>query len=856
MTTLFWQVISLAYLIIQKPCPYLTMSVAKVFLIFHLLKPSNMTTSLGSKQWLSTVFACILMAIASQINAQNNDDTSKGPFFIVKAEKYETELLPLKSTDVAINIAGVMADITISQEYINTGDQKLEAIYIFPASTRAAVYGLEMEIGGRKIEAKIAEKYQARREYEEAKAAGKTATLLEQHRPNVFQMSVGHILPGDRIVVKLRYTELLIPEEGVYELAFPTVVGPRYADDFTEGLADANTWVNNPYLPEGEGATYNYSIQTSIQAGMTIHQVSSPSHKVEVQFEGKDKAKIILSKEETRGGTKDYILRYRLGGKQLQSGLLLFEGETENFFLAMIQPPQMVEQQQMPPREYIFILDVSGSMRGFPLEISKEMVRDMAEGLRPQDRFNVMLFESGNVMLAPKSVPANKSNIAEAMELMDKLQGGGGTELLPALKVALKMPDTEGFSRSFVIITDGFISVEQEAFDVIRENLGNANIFAVGAGSSVNRFLIEGIARCGQGEPLVVTTPEEAKLQAKKFSKYIASPALTNIEIDFGGATVYDVSPLSVPDVMAERPVVIYGKYKGKPSGNISLQGITGQKKYVHQMPWTEAKPTSKNSAIRYLWARNEVATLNDYTNLNPSLERVKQITQLGIDYNLLTNYTSFIAIDPVSREKSGQEISVKQALPLPKGVQGSAVQIAGNVRGTKAIVSRDIAEKNSEEVYLGMPEKQKAFAGKASIAWTPVPSETSYAITISDLVGQVLWTKETENTVVDIDLKEDALANAMGNALLIEVKGLTTKKISPNVMLQLMKGPETAAFLQQFASLLLAEGLEAKLSLAQQYTQMGMYANALGALREAIAMDKDNKALNAYNALIQEMGI
>ncbi len=480
--------------------------------------------------------------------------------------------MPLKRNEVNINIAGVIADVVVSQEFENTGSQTLEAIYVFPASTNAAVYGMEMSVGDRKISAKIAEKSKARETYELAKKEGKTASLLEQKRPNVFQMSVGNIKPGDKIKVDLHYTELLVPTDGEYEFVYPTVVGPRYAEEFTSDALYSEAWANNAYL-KGGSLTYDYAINTTINAGMPIKKVECNTHKVNINNSGKDKSVIKLNPNEKNSGNRDYIVNYQLAGSEIQSGILLYEGKDENFFLATVQPPKEVDNSKMPPREYVFMLDVSGSMNGYPLETTKVLMNKLLNTLRSEDRFNVMLFESGNSVLSEESLPVNKNNIQAAMSLIDEIKGGGSTNVLNALKQALEFKQTKGFSRSFVVVTDGYITIEQEAFDLIRNNLNNANLFAVGIGSSVNRFLIEGMARAGLGEPLVVTDEKDAIAKAEKFRNYISGPVLTNIKVDYGTFQTYDVEPLSFPDVMAERPVVIFGKYKGKPSGNISLAG-------------------------------------------------------------------------------------------------------------------------------------------------------------------------------------------------------------------------------------------------------------------------------------------
>ena len=243
---------------------------------------------------------------------------------------------------------------------------------------------------------------------------------------------------------------------------------------------------------------------------MPIQKLFCTSHKVDVHYHGNSTASIELEPSEKAGGNRDYILKYQLAGEQVESGLLLYQGEKENFFLLMLQPPKRVTLAQIPGREYIFIVDVSGSMHGFPLEISKKLLKDLIGNLRPGDRFNVVLFAGGSTVMSENSVPANAGNIARALNVIDNQQGGGGTELLPALKRALALPKAEGFSRTIVIATDGYVNVEEEAFDLIRNNLDNANMFAFGIGSAVNRHLIEGMAHVGLGEPFVITKPEEA----------------------------------------------------------------------------------------------------------------------------------------------------------------------------------------------------------------------------------------------------------------------------------------------------------------------------------------------------------
>ncbi len=654
---------------------------------------------------LAAILAVVLFPAtrhAFALEGNGNEDKTLSPYFLVTSDDADLDRFALESTSADVDIAGVIADVTVTQVYKNDGKKPIEAIYVFPASSRAAVYGMKMTIGERTIVARIEERQKARQDYEKAKEEGKSASLLEQQRPNVFQMNVANILPGDVIKVELKYTELLVPANGVYEFVYPTVVGPRYSNVSGNEVPSSENWVENPYLHEGEKAPYDFDVNVNISAGLPVKEVTSTSHKVNVEYESKSLASIKLDQAEKSGGNRDFILKYRLAGGKIQSGLLLYEGQRENFFLLNVQPPERVEIEEIPPREYIFIVDVSGSMRGFPLDVSKKLLKDLIGNLRKDDMFNVLLFAGGSKVMSEESVPATRKNIDRAIDFIDRQHGGGGTELLPALERALALPGVEDVSRTVVIATDGYVRVEKEAFDLVRNNLGKANMFTFGIGSSVNRFLLEGMARAGTGEPFIVTAPAEAPQKAERFRKIIQSPVLTNIEVDFGRFDVYEVEPPGVPDVLAERPVVIFGKYRGRPRGTITVKGRSGKGDYKQSFAAGKVRPLEENSAIRYLWARKRIQVLDDYNNLDKDDNRVKEVTELGLTYNLLTAYTSFVAIDSEARLTDGKAQTVKQPLPLPQGV-------------SDASVGRQAAMGGARKVYRSIKPKSPAAEEKSA---------------------------------------------------------------------------------------------------------------------------------------------
>ena len=620
----------------------------------------------------------LLIAIAPLVVmptfAQDREnDVNESPYFFIENENASTEHFPLLSTKVHAELVGPVANVVVEQVYKNDGKIPIEATYVFPASTRAAVYDMQMIIGGRTIRAEIQERGKAQKIYNSAKSKGKRAALLQQERANVFKMQVANIMPGDLVQVVLRYHEFLIPEDRIYTFIYPTVVGPRYVSKADQGSA---SFAANPYLQEDKTLPSFLDIDVQVRMAIPIGKISCTSHKVQIQFKNQNQAMAHLLPEDQYGGNRDFIFKYQISGDKIESGTWLYEHDDEKFFLTSIEPPESIADQDILAREYIFVIDVSGSMHGFPLTTSKELIRDLVSRLRSNDFFNVLLFAGDSKLLSEVSLSATEENLQRAFDLINQLDGRGGTELLPALTRIGQMPHARPkLSRSVVIITDGYISAEPEVFDLISRTLNDANVFAFGIGSSVNRLLIEGMAHVGRGEPFIVTKPEFAKEAADRFAKYIERPVLSNIEVHFGGFDVYEVVPSHIPDLMAERPIFIFGKFDGEAKGNIEIVGDQSHKTFSKNIEIRPQQYDSSHAAIRHLWAREKIRWNQDFNQLSSDPDRVEAITKLGIQYNLLTDYTSFVAVDETTVvNENGEIATVNQVLPLPENVSNYAI--------------------------------------------------------------------------------------------------------------------------------------------------------------------------------------
>ena len=640
---------------------------------------------------LGRVLACIALSIIAALALvawapAHADDAearvAESPYFHVKSDDPTLDALPLKGTQVDVKISGVIADVVVTQHYRNEGQRPIEAKYIFPGSTRAAVHAMNVRLGDRLISAQIREKQRARMEYDSAKREGKTTALLEQERPNVFSMNVANILPGDDVRVELKYTELIAPDAGQYRFVFPTVVGPRYR---SPAASPANGHLSaTAHLPEGAKSNTTFDLSVQLHAPLPVSEVVSHTHKLEAQGVGTERVTLALADEGMRDN-RDFILEYKLGGERTATGLMLYRApnvpDAENFFLALVEPPKQVASVQINPRDYIFVVDISGSMHGYPLQTAKVLLRNLISGLRPSDSFNVVLFSGSSRVLSEQSVPATQANIARAIKTIDQMGGGGSTEIVPALRRVAALPKPADVSRSVIVVTDGYVAVENEVFQLVRRNLDNANVFAFGIGSSVNRHLIEGLARAGQGEAFIVTKPEQAADQAERLRKIIESPVLTQVKARFEGLDVYDVEPAQLPDVLGGRPVVVFGKWRrddsqaGLPvNAKLIVEGRTADGQYRDELA-TAGREDQTSSALRHLWARQRIAALSDQEALEGNGAQKPAITQLGLTYSLLTQYTSFIAVDQrVRNPNPALAQRVDQPSPMPEGVSNAAI--------------------------------------------------------------------------------------------------------------------------------------------------------------------------------------
>lgn len=591
--------------------------------------------------------------------------------------------LPLTHTEVNITVAGFVANTSVIQHYTNPFDKPIEAVYTFPLPHKAAVDSMTMHVGERVIRSTIQKKDEARKIYQQAKTEGKRTALLEQERPNIFTQSVGNIMPGDQIKIEITYVDLLeYQDAGEFELVFPMVVGPRYIPGKPQGhtgtgfapdtdkVPDASR-ITPPVLKPGERSGHDISLTVNLDAHLKIQGLHSTSHRIDIAEISDSASKITLRAEDSIPN-KDFILRYQVAGQAPEMAVIAHHNaEQGGYFTLMVLPQQQVGADSTVPRDLIFILDTSGSMFGMPLEKSKDVVYRLLAGMRPTDRFNVVRFSGDTGTLWPESRANTSSNVAQARQFIQSLQGSGGTNMDSGLIEALTQPAAEGRMRIAFLFTDGYVGNDEEILASIERERRGARMFTVGLGSSVNRDLLDRAATVGLGEAFYIRQDEDAADTIEKIFKRVDRPNLAHIQINWKNLDVYALTPQRIPDLWQGQPILVHGRYKTGGRANIDITGVLGSVPYTHSLAVELPVNHPANASMASVWARATIQDLMLARARNPNQDNtfVEQITDLGLQYRILTNWTSFVAVEEKVVNKDGKPQTVVQPVELPEGV-------------------------------------------------------------------------------------------------------------------------------------------------------------------------------------------
>ncbi len=597
-------------------------------------------------------------------------------------------ICPLKHTDVKAEITGFLSRVVVTQEFANPFKEKIEAVYTFPLPQNAAVDDMTMTVGDRTVRGKILRREEAQAVYEAAKKGGQVASLLDQERPNIFTQSVANIMPGEQVKIIISYVETLKYEDGSYEFVFPMVVGPRYIPGSPTGekvnASAANTdavpdggRITPPLVPEGMRAGHDVSIDLTLDAGLPIDSLASKSQEVDVERPDIRRAHVRL-KNNSVIPNKDFTLRYDVAGKRIDDALLTHRSERGGFFTLILQPPERVTVEDVTPKELVFVLDTSGSMSGFPIEKAKETMKLAMDSLYPADTFNLITFSGDTRILFPEPVAATPENLKKAQAFLAGSNGYGGTEMMKAISAALDPSDAQDHVRIVCFMTDGYLGNDMAIISEVQKH-PNARVFAFGIGGSVNRFLLDKMAEVGRGEVEYVAMTDDGSAAARRFHERVRNPLLTDISVDWNGLPVADVYPKRVPDLFGAKPVILTGRYTTGGRGVVRLKGRMSGREFVREIPVEFPEGQTQHDVLASLWARTRIEDLmsQDYNGaqqgaMRPELKET--ITNLGLEYRLMTQFTSFVAVEEMIVTDGGQPRRIDVPVEVPEGVNRDAI--------------------------------------------------------------------------------------------------------------------------------------------------------------------------------------
>ena len=611
------------------------------------------------------------------------EDVGAGALLVSPFEDAEPEFVhaPLQHTSVEADIAGWLATVGVTQHFANPFGAKIEAVYVFPLPQDAAVSGFIMTVGERKIRAIVREREEAQRIYEEARSEGYRAALLTQERPNVFTQRVANIEPGEAIDIDITYYHAVPQRDGAFEFTFPMVVGPRYnPSGTTEGVAAVGRGDRGisgqatevTYLTPDERTGHTIELSVRLNTGVGITHIASPTHRVDIDRPlGKPgRAEVRLAKRDVIPN-KDFVLRYELDQRETSAAFVAHEEGDVGYFALTLRAPERVERLPRMPLELIFVLDTSGSMEGEPLKQAKDAVREALRRLRPEDAFQIIRFSDSASSFGREPVYATDHNIREALRQLDRLEAGGGTEMLAGVRTALGFPTGPDRLRFVCFLTDGLLGNERQVLAEISGNLGDSRVFSFGIGSSPNRYLLERLAVLGRGAAAFLSAGDSGAEVMSRFLYRVTRPALADITLDFGSIPVIEAAPLVVPDLYVGRPVTIMGTYDARAfaGGVIQVEGRAGTSVVRLDVP-ADVNDAGRHPALVDMWGRAKIADLLNEHLRDPGFDPTDRVRQTALRFGVLSPYTAMLAVDTAERTEGDHGYEIRQPVPVPQGVR------------------------------------------------------------------------------------------------------------------------------------------------------------------------------------------
>jgi Ca-activated chloride channel family protein len=668
-----------------------------------------------------------------------------------KSSSKQGPLFQLRETRVEAEISGVLARVRVSQVFQNPFSDSLEALYVFPLPENSAVDAYSLQIGERLIVGEVKEREEARQVYQQARQEGRKAALLEQERANIFTQSVANIPANSEVVIHLEYVQPLEVDDDRYLYRFPMVVGSRYipgtpvnrpnvgrgwARD-TDLVPDASR-ITTPRLPEGMRNGSDVSITVTVDGAMPIQEITPVTHELDISRQSETKSVVSL-KNQSVIPDQDFVFEYRLASEQTTLASMVHRASAQKggYVMLALQPKWSVEQNEIAPREVNLVLDISGSMRGQPISQLRQFATEVLDALNPQDTFQIIAFSQSARAFRASAIPADAANVAAGKDFIRNLNPSGGTNLLSALQLALgKQQEEDAAARYLFLMTDALVGNDHGILGYLREQqFQDARVFPIAFGAAPNDYLIKRAAEIGRGFSMQITNQDNPVAIAKQFNALTNSPYMTDLQIDWGDLVVEDQVPERLPDLFSGKPLIVLGRYDQSGSSKVVLRGnVQGNAVELElDLELPELEPA--HDSIGSVWARQRIRQIwNQNVGKETSQSRA-EITALGLQHQLVTAYTSFIAVEKeleqpldgkLVMETESDESSKETGVTASDSSSVKNQTVDSKKQAAKKSVQQAVANQTQHDTTASTTKPAATPAAPASRSAAPVTPSTS----------------------------------------------------------------------------------------------------------------------------------
>lgn len=633
----------------------------------------------------TAVLLAVLLSAFGNCSVSQADEPAAlcGVCFATDLTTGEPEFLPLESTEVALDIKPGLLEAEVVQTFSNHGETALEAIYRYPLPERATLTGFELRYADRVVRSAVREKKQARADYETAKEAGAKAALLEQADPMLFSTSVANFLPGETVKVVLRFIQPLKLTARAIEVRFPMVAGDKYFPVGATPGVMGNAAPNPTRISAGALAArhvYAFDIQV---AGIPVGEITSPSHAIHVAPAANETYLVSLAEEVTIPD-RDFVLRIATAADaRVQPILVTQSTRTGEYGMLTVFPPDRptASVAAMRPRDVLFLLDRSGSMRGLRFQSARRGLAGCLQALLPDDRFQIVVFDDQFDFYQRDWVQASRAAVDRAVDHVENLATRGGTQMQPALAASLAAFEPNARNKTIIFLTDGDVGNPDTLLQLIEDNVGDVRLFTFGIGSAPNAALIEKMAELGRGQARFIANDADIEAELDDLFATLDAPVLSNVRLSLldsrDQAMKFMGFPEKLPDVFFARPIQAVFRTIGQAPAAVLVEGEQDGKRVEYRIAMRPT-PLRGNGVEKEFGQRwyAELQNLNRRTrSANERMLVEREMLDTALQFELVTELTSRVAIaSEVSRQRNAplNTQTVGQYAPADQAAAGA----------------------------------------------------------------------------------------------------------------------------------------------------------------------------------------